>query len=164
LITNQGLLEKTGAGKSPIAPAVANSGTIEATAGTLDLEHDVSGTGTDTIAGAATLEFDATAALTQTIDFTGAGGTLLIGSPGLFSTSSASSASISGFDTVGANDTIEVAGPWSYVGFTENAAGTGGALTFADGANQASFTLLGDYAASHFHPIVSAGNTYVTYT
>jgi hypothetical protein len=159
LVTNHGLLEKTGgSGVTEIAPALFNSGTIEVASGTLDLESTVSGTGADTISGASTLEFDSTAALTQTVDFTGAGGTLFIGSPGLFS------AAISGFDTVGANDTIEVAGPWTYLGFTENGAGTKGAMSFADGANQVSFTLLGDYAASHFHPMVSGGNTYVTYT
>jgi hypothetical protein len=43
----------------------------------LDFGGAVTGAGTDTISGASTLEFDSTLASTQTIDFTGSGGTLV---------------------------------------------------------------------------------------
>jgi hypothetical protein len=164
LVTNRGLLEKSaGTGVSAIATTVLNTGTIEAASGRLDLESAVSGAGADTISGAATLEFDSTAALTQTIGFTGAGGTLDIASPGLFSTSSSRSAPISGFDTAGVNDMIEVGGPWTFAGFAENVGGTQGTLMFADGAAQIGLTLLGDYSPNQFHAMASATATDVTY-
>ena len=65
-IKNEGLFEKTGVttggtGTSVIAPNINNNGTnatIEVTAGTLDLQGGVSGTGSDTISGPSTLEFE----------------------------------------------------------------------------------------------------------
>ena len=72
---------------------------------------------------------------------------------------------ISGFDTVGANDTIEVAGPWVFSGFTENAGGTQGTLAFANGASTLSLTLLGDYNPADFvHQTQANGSTLITYT
>ena len=129
-IDNAGLFEKTGGtGASAIAPAVTNTGTIEVTAATLDVQGAVTGTGSDKISGASTLEFDSTVAAGQTVSFTGGGGTLDLAAPQGFA------GKISGFDTVGANDTIEVAGPWVFSGFTENAGGTQGTLGFANGAS-----------------------------
>jgi hypothetical protein len=84
------------------------------------------GHGADTISGAWTLEFDSSAALGQTIGFTGIGGTLFLAAPGSFSSSTSNSATISGFDTRGSADTIKVAGPWTFSGVTENGAGTSG--------------------------------------
>ena len=58
-ISNSGLFEKTGGtGTSTIAPKFANNGQVVVTSGTLDFEHAVTGTGTDTISPGATLEFD----------------------------------------------------------------------------------------------------------
>ena len=80
-ITNSGLLEKTGGtGTSVVAPKVTNNGTVIVSSGTLDLKGAVTGTGTDTISGASTLEFGAGVSTTatlgsQNIGFTG-GGTL----------------------------------------------------------------------------------------
>src|SRR5271156_5020597 len=57
-IDNAGLFEKTGGtGTSAIAPAVTNTGTIEVTTATLDVQGAVTGTGSDKISGASTLEF-----------------------------------------------------------------------------------------------------------
>ena len=158
-ITNQGLFEKTsGTGVSTISPAIANTGTIMVSAGTLDLEGAVSGTGVDTISGAATLEFNSSAALGQTVGFTGNGGTLDLGDPQGFS------GKISGFDMVGTNDTLEIAAPWTYLGFSENAADTEGTLTFANSATHISLTLLGNYTADDFiHQVGPGGSTLVTY-
>ncbi len=159
-VKNGGLLEKTGGiATSVIAPAVTNNGTIEVAAATLDLEGAVTGTGTDDISGASTLEFDSTVATGQTVSFTGSAGALDLGDPQGFS------GKISGFDTVGANDTLEVAGPWVFSGFTENAGGTQGALAFANGASRISLTLLGDYVAANFtHQTLATGGTTITYT
>ena len=144
-INNAGLFEKTGGtGASAIAPAVTNTGTIEVTAATLDVQGAVTGKGSDEISGASTLEFDSTVAAGQTLSFTGGGGTLDLTAPQGFA------GKISGFDTVGANDTIEVAGPWVFSGFTENAGGTQGTLGFANGASHLSLTLLGDYNPADF--------------
>jgi hypothetical protein len=66
---------------SAIAPAVTNTGTIEVTAATLDLQGAVAGKGTDEISGASTLEFDSTVAAGQTLSFTGSGGTLDLTAP-----------------------------------------------------------------------------------
>ena len=160
-IKNLGLLEKTGGtGTSVIAPVVTNTGTIEVTAATLDFQGAVTGTGSDEIFGASTLEFHSTVSAGQTVSFAGSGGTLDVTAPARFS------GLISGFDTVraGSNDTIEVARPWVFTGFTENAGG--GALGFTDpkGA-QISLTLLGDYNPVHFVTQSGpTGSTLITYT
>ena len=102
------------------APNFTNLGTVEASALTLDFKTAISGTGKDQILGASTLEFDAKVSAGQTVSFTGSGGELALHDPGRFA------GLISGFDTPGAgsNDTIEVAAPWVYQHFTENAPGT----------------------------------------
>ena len=102
---------------STIVPNVTNNGTIEVTSGTLDFTGKILGTGSDTISGVSTLQLDAEVSAGQTVDFTGSGGELALHAPAAFA------GSISGFDTAGAgsNDTIEVAAPWVFTGFTENA-------------------------------------------
>jgi hypothetical protein len=160
-INNVGLLEKTlGTGTSAIAPAVTNTGTIEVAAGTLNLQGAVAGTGSDIIAGAATLGFAGTVAAGQTASFTGNGGELGLHYPAEFA------GQISGFDTTGAgsNDTIDVGGPWVFSGFTENAGGTEGTLAFANGARTMSLTLVGDYNPADFVHQTQPNGTLITYT
>jgi hypothetical protein len=161
-INNAGLFEKAGGtGVSAIAPAVANTGTIEVTSGTLDFEGGISGTGSDTISGAATLEFNAKVAAGQTVSFTGSGGELAVLDPARFA------GLIRGFDTAGAgsNDKIEVAAPWVFTGFTENAGGTQGDLGFMNGSSTISLTLLGDYNPADFHAHTLLNHsTVITYT
>ena len=126
--------------------------------GTLDVQGAVTGTGTDTISVAATLEFGSTVASGQTVGFTGAGGTLDLGDPQGFS------GKIGGFDTVGSDDTLEIAGLWTSIGFSENGALTQGTLTLTNGASHVSLSLLGDYAAAGFiHQPGPGGSTLVTY-
>jgi hypothetical protein len=161
-IENAGLFEKTGGtGVSEIVPKLTNKGTIEVSAATLDFTGAISGTGSAIISGASTLEFDGKVAAGQTISFTGSGGELALHSPAGFA------GDISGFDTTGAgsNDTIEVATPWAFTGFTENAGGTQGTLGFANGASAISLTLLGDYNPADFVQQTRAnGSTLITYT
>jgi large repetitive protein len=158
-IDNAGLFKKTGGtGASVIAPAVTNTGAIEVTAATLDVQGAVSETGKDKISGSSRLEFDSTVAAGQTVSFTGSGGTLDLGAPQGFA------GTISGFDTVGANHTIEVAAPWSYTGFTENAGGTQGTLGFVSSLGTSSLTLIGDYNPADFHQTQANGSTLITYT
>jgi hypothetical protein len=161
-IKNAGLFEKTGGtGTSTIAPAVANSGTLEAASGTLEFKGAVTGTGTDEISGRATLEFYSTAAAGQTVSFTGSGGELLLHDPAGFA------GSISDFDMAGAgsNDTIRIASPWDFIGFTENANGMEGTLGFSNGSSTLSLTLIGDYTAKDFvHHMGPRGSTLITYT
>ncbi len=159
-INNAGLFEKTGGtGTSVIAPSVTNSGTIEVTAATLDVQGAVTRTGSDKVSGASTLEFE--------LDGRGWPNGFVywqrrhagFGAPQGFA------GKISGFDTVGANDTIEVAGPWVFSGFTENAGDTQGTLGFANGASHLSLTLLGDYNSADFvHQTLANGSTQITYT
>jgi hypothetical protein len=161
-IKNAGLFEKTGeTGVSTIVPNVTNSGTIEVTSGTLDFGGEISGTGSDIVSGAATLELDAKVVAGQTISFTGSGGELALHTPAQFA------GSISGFDTAGAgsNDTIEAAKPWVFTGFTPNAGGTEGTLGFKNGASTISLTLIGDYIPADFvHKTQANGSTLLTYT
>ena len=161
-IKNAGLFEKMGgSGVSTIVPKVTNSGTMDVSSGTLDFGGEISGTGSDIISGAATLEFDAKVASGQTVNFTGGGGELALHGPAGFA------GQISGFDTTGAgsNDTIEVAGPWVFSGFAENAGGTQGTLKFADSTSTLSLTLLGDYNPADFvHQTRANGSTLITYT
>jgi autotransporter-associated beta strand protein len=160
-LINYGTLQKTaGASAATVSVGVANNSKLAVSSGALDIAGAVTGTGAGTITGAATLEFDASVAAGQTINFSGAGGTLDLTDFGAFS------GRIHGFDTagLGSSDTIEVAGPWTFVNFVENAAHTSGALTFADGATNHSLTLLGNYNPASFATLVSGGNTLVTYT
>jgi hypothetical protein len=162
-ILNAGLIEKMGSGTgvSTIVPNVTNNGTIEVTSGTLDFNGRILGTGSDTISGASTLQLDAQVSATQTVDFTGSGGELALHGPAVFA------GSISGFDTAGAgsNDKIQVAAPWVFTGFTENAGGTQGTLNFTNGSSAIGLTLLGNYNPADFHAQTLANHsTVITYT
>ena len=160
-ILNAGLLEKTGRmGVSTVVPNVTNNGTIEVTSGTLDFKGRILGTGSDTISGVSTLQLAAEVLASQTVHFTGSGGELALRAPAVFA------GPISGFDTAGAGsgDTISVAGPWTFTGFTENAGGTEGTLGFISGATTLSLTLVGDYNPADFvHQTQANGSTLITY-
>ena len=148
-VSNSGLFEKTGGtGTSAIAPAVTNTGTIEVTAGTLDLQGPVTGKGTAAVSGAATLEFNSTVAATQTIDFLGGPSAVDLIDPNGFL------GRIAGFAS---SDTVQLSGDWVFSSFAENAAGTLGTLTLANGASHHAFNFVGDYAATDFK--VASGAT-----
>ena len=79
--SSSGTLSKTGGtGRSVIATAVANAGTILAGSGTLALTGAVTGTGVLDIGAGATLELGTGVAATQAIDFAGLAATLLVDS------------------------------------------------------------------------------------
>ena len=157
-IANPGLFEKTGGtATSAIAPAVTNTGTIEVAAATLDFMGAVTGTGTDTISGASTLEFDAAVSTSatvgsQNIGFTG-GGTLDLTDPKAFW------GEISGFAT---NDAVELLGSWAFSSFSENSGGTLATLTLASGATKHAFDFVGDYTRGDFK-ITSGATSTITY-
>jgi fibronectin-binding autotransporter adhesin len=150
-----GLLDKTGAGVSTIAPVVfnnsfdvaANGGVtyegVEAEAGTLDLQNVVTGAGSDNIVGGATLEFDNAVAAGQTVSFFGAGGALELTDAPAFA------GAITGFDTAGSSDALLIlANGYHYSGATETA--TAATLAFSNGASAFSLTLTGDYQGGSF--------------
>jgi hypothetical protein len=154
-IQNAGLLEKTGGtGTSAIAPAITNTGTIEVSAATLDLQGVVSGRGTDEVSGASTLEFDSTVAATQTIDFLGGPSAVDLIDPNGFYGRIANFAS---------PDTVQLAGNWVFSGFSENAAGTLATLTLANGGSEHALTFVGDYTASDFK-VASGATTTIAHT
>jgi hypothetical protein len=136
-------------GGSPFAEVTVSSGA-------LDLTAAATGTGTDTISGAATLEFGSTVANTQTIDFTSSQGVLDLGSPTGFS------GVIGGFDTVGTNDAVELLGSWKISGYTQTNA-TEGRLTLKHGSETASLVFDDTYSETLFHAKVGAGHTTITY-
>ena len=75
-------------------------------------------------------------------------------------------ATISGFDQNGATDDRIVVDTtnWTYQDFVANAAGAGGALMFADGAEQTSVSLTGAYNPAGFHATVSGSTTTIAYS
>ena len=77
-VTNAGAIVGSSAGTSSIGVAIANSGVISATSGALDLQGAVTGTGTLSVQGASTLEFDAAVASTEAFVFTDNLGTLMM--------------------------------------------------------------------------------------
>ena len=145
---------------STIAPSVTNTGTIEVTSGTLDFGGGISGTGSDTISGASTLEFDANVSAGQTVSFTGSGGELALHEPGEFAGSdqrlrhgrSRIERHDRGRRTLGTF--------WLY----GERRGHEGTLGFKNGASTLSLTLLGDYTPADFVPQTQAnGSTLITY-
>jgi hypothetical protein len=102
----------------------------------------VVGTGADNIVGAATLEFDGVVRAGQTLDFSGAGGTLDLADLRGFH------AHVDGFDTVGSNDAMLVSGAWAFDGGSTTS--TSATLNFAKGASVESVTLTGNYLDGNF--------------
>jgi hypothetical protein len=151
-IQNSGTFEKTGGtGTSTIAPNLANAQNVLVSSGTLDLQGAVTGTGTDSISGPSTLEFDSTIAASQTINFVGGGGGNLF----LNDTLGYSGSQIGGF---AAGDNVELAGAWSLMQFS---ASMGGAtLTMSNGTNQVALNFSGSFQQSDFTVSTSA-NTFI---
>jgi hypothetical protein len=151
-VSDAGLFEKTGgAGISAIAPEFANSGKVLVSSGTLDFRNAMTGTGTDTIESASSLEFDSSVAGGQTIGFNG--GDLVLNDPSGFA------GKISNF---AAGDEVGLLGDWSFVKFHENSGGTLGTLTLSSGGVQHAFNFVGDYTRADFH-IASGTTTFVTH-
>ena len=116
----------------------------------MTIEPTVTGTGTDTISGASTLEFDAgvstaTTLGDQDIDFTG-GGTLHLLAPKSFY------GEISDF---GAGDTVKLLGSWAFSGISD-AAGRDHADA-RERLDHHDFEFVGDYTRSDFS--ITSGTT-----
>jgi hypothetical protein len=163
VLTNAGTLEKTaGTGLSLITPAIANTGTIGVTAGTLTLQGAISGAGSETIGPAGVLQVDAAVAATQTAKFAGtAGGTLVLDDP--TGTTLGFAGLVSGFGGADKLDlrTFAFAGK-PKIAFSQM--GTKGTLTVTDGADVAKITLFGQYMATGFRTSAdTAGGTLITY-
>jgi hypothetical protein len=106
------------------------------------------------ISGPSTLEFDASVAAAQTVDFTGSGGELSLDAPLSFH------GQVSGF---GAADAIALLGAWSVGSFTGT--DTGGALALSSGSSHMSLDFLGNYQNGKFTPKAgSGGTTDITFT
>jgi hypothetical protein len=116
------------------------------------------GAGAANVIGAATLAFDSVVSASQTVNFSGSGSKLLVGSLQGFG------ATLSGFDHAGAgsNDAVQLLGAWTEVGFSENAGGTLGTLTLSNGSTQQALKFAGSYASSDFHLNQGGGVTTIS--
>ncbi|MXN77346.1 Ig-like domain repeat protein [Burkholderia sp. 4701] len=158
-VVNTGTLEATGSGGLVIDSAVANTGNLWANNGNLTIHGDVTGAGSATISGAATLEFGGASAESTTFA-DGAAGTLKLDH------STGFTGTVSGF---GAGDTLDLAdvlyNDHTTLSFTANDTGTGGTLTVSDGAHTAQVALQGNLSAGGFQLSHDQGSgTVVTYT
>nr|WP_242431852.1 Ig-like domain-containing protein [Burkholderia ambifaria] len=157
-VANAGTLEATGSGGLVIESAVTNTGNLWANNGNLTIHGDVTGAGSATISGAATLEFGGASAENTTFA-DGAAGTLKLDHSAGFT------GTVSGF---GAGDSLDLTdvlfGDHTTLSFTANGAGTGGTLTVSDGVHTAQVALQGDLSGGSFQLAHDQGSgTVVTY-
>jgi hypothetical protein len=158
-VTDPPATTSTGSGGLVGNSAIQNSGNIGADGGNVALNGAATGTGTVTISGSSTLEFGA-ASDDNTSFAAGATGTLKLDQAKNFS------GSVSGF---GAGDKLDLSdiafGANLTLGYSANAASTGGMLSVSDGTHSASIALFGQFAAAGFKVGSDAGSgTMVTYT
>ncbi|WP_198919885.1 VCBS domain-containing protein [Pseudomonas chlororaphis] len=145
-ISNSGVLESTGTGGMTVTSAVENTGHLWANGGDLRLLADVTGNGSATIDGDASLTF-AGAAHTS-VAFHGAGaGSLVIAQ-------AEAAGSLVGILGLESDDLLTFGdlafGANTQLSYTANASGAGGLLTVDDGAHRAEVNLLGHYSAEDF--------------
>ncbi len=141
-VTNDGLIEATGAGGAKIKSAVVNNGTLEANGGALTFKGAITGTGQAVIA-AGSIVFKS--GFNQNVTFTGATGSLKLVD------SQAYTGTITGFSLTGGTrlDLKDIgfvsAGEATFVGTA-----SGGTLTVTDGIHTAHIALSGNYTGSSF--------------
>jgi hypothetical protein len=145
-ITNSGVLESTGPGGMTVASTVENTGHLWANGGDMHLLADVTGDGSATIDGNATLSF-AGAAHTS-VAFHGEGaGTLVIAQ-------AEAAGSLVGILGLESDDMLtfgDVAfGANTQLSYSANAYGSGGQLTVDDGVHRAEVNLMGHYSVDDF--------------
>ncbi|WP_175773155.1 Ig-like domain-containing protein [Burkholderia ambifaria] len=157
-VANAGTLEATGSGGLVIESAVNNTGNLWANNGNLTIHGDVTGAGSATISGGATLEFDGASAENTTFA-DGAAGTLKLDHSAGFT------GTVSGFGAGDALDLTDVLfGDHTTLSFTANDTGTGGTLTVSDGAHTAQVALQGNLSGGSFQLSHDQGSgTVVTY-
>ncbi|MEF0943951.1 T1SS-143 repeat domain-containing protein, partial [Rhizobium sp. BR 362] len=142
-VNNTGMLEVTGSGGLDIHSSVVNDGVLWANGGSINLEGNVSGSGTALLSGHASLEIGGSFSEAITLS-TDARATITIDHAAAFT------GTIAGLD---ANDELrfgDISAATASFSFAENAAKTGGVLTVTDGIHTASIGLNGDYSASDF--------------
>ena len=138
---------------SPTA-RIINVGTVDLTSGTLVFQQAVSNSATFLLGGTATLDFVSTVTSGAGIQFLYPVGTLEVQTAGSFG------ALISGFAAGTELDAVSV----GFVTGTTAIGFSGGTLTVSKGAQSASFSLAGSYAASSFHVASDGhGGSAVTY-
>ncbi|GES53172.1 hypothetical protein Rhsp01_57630 [Rhizobium sp. NBRC 114257] len=142
-VSNTGTLEATGAGGLHIHSDVVNNGLLWANGGDVNLDGNVSGTGTVLVSGHAGLEIGGSfnEAITLGKD---AQATITIDHAAAFT---GTIAGLDGNDALRFGDISAATASFSY---TENAAKTGGVLTVTDGTHTASVGLTGEYSAGDF--------------
>ncbi|MBV7515346.1 VCBS domain-containing protein [Pseudomonas sp. PDM25] len=145
-ITNSGVLESTGTGGMTVASAVDNSGHLWANGSDLHLLADVTGNGSATIDGDATLSFDGTAHTSVAFHGEGAG-TLVIAQ-------AEAAGSLVGILGLESDDMLTFGdlafGANTQLSYNANASGAGGLLTVDDGVHRAEVNLLGHYSVNDF--------------
>jgi hypothetical protein len=149
-LTNSGTINLTGNGAEGAAltltGTLTNKGVITVTNDAEELGGAVSGTGSFTLDGTSTLQFDSSAGADQTITLDGTDEIALQEAQDFH-------ALIAGFGAGGALDSIDAMNfphGSSTFSFSENAAHTMATLTLTDGAEVAHFRLSGDYMRSDF--------------
>ncbi len=145
-IVNDGAIDVAGSGGDLIIDPTTftNNGAIDVANGdSVTIVPTVTGTGTDTISGDSTLEFEGRVSTAKTrghqdIDFSG-GGTLDLLAPDRFF------GEISDF---AAGDTVELKGSWAFSSISEASGVT--TLTLARGSTTHHFEFVGNYAEGNF--------------
>jgi hypothetical protein len=128
---------------------VTNGGAVLVSSGMLEIKGAITGTGTNIISGASTLEAGVSTAATlggQNIGFSTGGGTLELLAPNSFY------GKISDFAS---GDTVELLGSWAFSGLSQ--AGGVTTLTLASGATTYGFEFVGAYSQSNFS--IESGTT-----
>jgi T1SS-143 domain-containing protein len=150
-VINTGTLEAIGTGGLDVHSGVVNDGLLWANGANLDLDGNVSGSGSALLSGHASLELGGSFNEQILFDST-AEGTLVLDHSADFH------GMLSGFD---GNDTIDLsdilAGTAS-LNYTENAQGTGGVLTVTDGTHTANIAFAGQYSTADFRLGSDLGN------
>ncbi len=134
----------------------ANAHDVLVSSGTLDLQGAVTGKGTDEVSAASTLEFGSTVT-GNVVDFTGGPSAVDLIDPTGFSGK---------FENFASTDTLDLAGDWNYLHFSENSGATLGTLTLENVATNTDLSLkfVGDYSASDFAITPGMTSTTIAHT
>ncbi|WP_414004181.1 VCBS domain-containing protein [Pseudomonas sp. S1Bt23] len=145
-ITNSGVLESTGTGGMTVASTVENTGHLWANGGDLHLLADVTGNGSATIDGDASLTFAGAAHTSVAFHGEGAGSLVIA--------QAEAAGSLVGILGLESDDLLTFGdlafGANTQLSYTANASGAGGLLTVDDGAHRAEVNLLGHYSVEDF--------------
>ncbi|BBN53388.1 hypothetical protein TRE132_15130 [Pseudomonas chlororaphis subsp. aurantiaca] len=145
-ITNSGVLESTGTGGMTVASTVENTGHLWANGGDLHLLADVTGNGSATIDGDASLTFAGAAHTSVAFHGEGAGSLVIA--------QAEAAGSLVGILGLESDDMLTFGnlafGANTQLSYNANASGAGGLLTVDDGAHRAEVNLLGHYSAEDF--------------